>query len=306
MKKMLFLLINVCGISAANAQNSKADTNYATRIVSATWMPDGRSFLLAVVKFHKTDRQAPFYSKIMQYDLKTGMVSQLFEDGSSLSVSPDGKSIAFMKRSDPKRVGVYLYDAKTKKQTLLKTDTMRKSAMAWSPDGKKIAYNISLWNPGRSTPVEICVFDFTTGQTKQVTQSAGHKSYSPAWSPNSNRIVYYVEKGDGRDQIWLTDADGSFHTNLSNDTSAHNFFPSWMNDSTIIYTSSPASAVMMKADGANRQKIAGIEATELKYNAASKKFIYILSEAENKVMMYDMIKRKARVILNGPEMINKF
>src|SRR4030095_2233956 len=195
MKAYIVLVILIMESLLIYAQANRVDTNYNTRIVSAEWMPDGKSILFVVVKFHKTDRQAPFFSKVFQYHLANGQLNSLFANGSSLNPSDDGRQVAFLKRDDPKRVDVYVYDMKTKTETLLKTDTMRKSAMAWSPDGKKLAYNISPLGHGPSSPVEICVFDFATGLTKQITQSGKDKSYSPAWSPDSKMIVYYLEKG---------------------------------------------------------------------------------------------------------------
>jgi len=305
--KQKFLLLTTIWVGLfTHAQKAKTDTSFETRIVSAEWMPDGKSILFAVVKFHKTDRNAPFFSKVFQYQMASGEVIPLFANGGSINPSRDGKSITFMKRDDPKRKDVYVYDLQTKSEKLLRTDTLRKSAMERSPDGTKIAYNISMNGSGASSPVEICVFDFKTRKTNQITNSGSYKSYSPVWSPDSKRIVYYLEKGDGHDQIWLTDSEGSFHRNLTNDTTTHNYFPSWLNEQTIIYTQSPASLMMINIDGSNRQKIEGADITEGKYNSTTKKIVYVLSEEENKLVLFDLANKTTTVILDGKEMITKF
>src|SRR5204863_1258978 len=118
-------------------------------------------------------------------------------------------------------------------------DSFQKFAPNWSNDGKKIVYNRKTNSQDRDAPVEICVAEIKTGKSNQITNSGPYKSYSPVWSPEGNKIVYYLEKGDQRDQIWLTDANGSFHTNLTNDTSSHNYYPAWIDKNTIAYTRNP-------------------------------------------------------------------
>jgi Tol biopolymer transport system component len=138
-----------------------------------------------------------------------------------------------------------------------------------------------------------------TRAVQQITQSRWRKSYDPQWSPDGKRIVYYFEKGDAHDQVWLTDANGSFHTNVTKDTTTHNYFPSWIDDKTIIYTRSPGELMMMDADGSSRQKIEGVNATPVKYNAKARKLIYIKSEEENKLMLYDWQTKTAMELLEG-------
>jgi len=304
MKNILFLLILLLAIDISYCQQ-KDDPNYATRIVSAKWMPNGKSILIAVVKFHKTDNKAPFFSKIFRYELATRQLSPVLHNASNLSVSPDGNTIAFLKRDDPKRTDVYFFDLTTNQERFVKTDSMRKSAMKWSPDGKKIAYNASTGPTGPESAVEIFVCDLANGRTKKITSSGGYKCYSPAWSPDSKKIAYYLEKGDHHDQIWLTDAEGSLHTNLTNDT-AHNFFPAWMDNQTIVYNSGSNSITMMKINGSEKQKIDGIDGEGIEYNHKARKFVYVLSEGENQLVIFDWDTKSAKAVLKGSEMIKIF
>ena len=304
MKSILFLLILLSAIDVSYCQQ-KDDPNYDTRIVSAKWMPDGKSILIAVVKFHKTDNNAPFFSKVFRYELATHQILPVLNNASNLSVSPDGNTIAFLKRDDPKRTDVYFFDLKSKQERFIKTDSMRKSAMEWSPDGKKIAYNVSTGPTGLESAVEIFVCDLSSGRTKKITNSGGYKCYSPAWSPDSKKIAYYVEKGDHHDQIWLTDAVGSFHTNLTND-SAHNFFPAWMDNQTIIYNSGGSGIMIMKVNGSNKQKIDGIDGEGIEYNNKARKFAYVMSEGENQLVIFDWATKSAKAVLKGNEMIKVF
>lgn len=69
---------------------------------------------------------------------------------------------------------------------------------AWSPDGSRIAF--ACRNEG---DFNICVMDFATGQTVQLTSegSNGH----PSWSPDGEKIAYSSRRG-GSTQIYTMDA----------------------------------------------------------------------------------------------------
>ena len=164
-------------------------------------------------------------------------------------------------------------------------------------------YNISRNGTGQDATIEICVLNIATKQIKQVTQSGNHKSYDPNWSPDSKKIVYYLEKGDGRDQIWLTDLDGSFHTNLTHDTTTHNYFPSWFDAQTIVYTQSPGTITLMNIHDRRKTKVEGINTDQVKYNAAAGKFVYA---ADNNVILFDWKNKKQTLLLDGTKMIDKF
>lgn len=287
------------------SQTVKVDTNYATRAVSAVWMPDGKSLLIAVVKYHKRG-QAPFTSKVFNYDLGSKQLTYLFDNGSNLAPSPDGKTIAFLKRDDNKRSDIYFYNIVTKKETVFKTDTLRKNSLEWSPDGKNLLYNISHGGPGQHATIDICVLNIATKQVSQITQSGKDKSYDPNWCPDSKKIVYYLEKGDGHDQIWLTDINGSFHTNLTNDTTTHNYFASWFDEHTILYTQSPETIMLMNVNDRKKTKVDGINSEQVKYNAVGGKIVYVNSETNNNVVVYDWKMKSTTIILDGTKMIEKY
>ena len=298
MKSSLLLLLSLIGAITVFSQKQPADTNYANRVTSVIWMPDGKSLLFSVVKFHKHDAGAPFFSKVFRYDLFTTKIIGLFENGSNLAPSPDGKNIAFLKRDDKVSSDIYVYHIGKKQQSLLATDSTKKNALAWSPDGKKIMYNISHRGQGQKSIIDICVLDLATKKVKQITQSHPHKSYNPCWNPDSKKIVYYFEKGDGHDQIWITDDEGSFHTNLTNDTTTHNYFPSWINEKTIFYTQSPETIMTMNIDGSNRQKLDGINHYHPKFSPAAGLFAYVQEDPENKVVLIDWKKKTTKVLLD--------
>ena len=298
MKGISLLLLSYILSQSCFAQPAVSDTNYNTRLISVDWMPDGKGVLFTIIKFHKTDRKAPFYSRSFHYDLVTKKAEQLIENAGNLAPAPDGKQIAYMHRNGPNRSDIYIHDVATKQNRLLPTDTMKKNSLSWSPDGKKLLYNASFGESGQHSTIEIFVFDLQTGKSKQITQSGKYKSYSPVWNPESKLIVYYLEKDDRRDQIWLTDVDGSFHSNLTNDTTTLNYFPSWLDEKTILYTQDPETIMTINADGSERKKLEGFKSSQAKYNANSGQFVYANAEPENRLLVYDLKAKKEIIIMD--------
>lgn len=299
---MLMLLAAYAAGHIAFAQNV-TDTNFVTIITSANWMPDGQSLLLNVVKFDKT-RRTPPSSKSFSYTLATTNLAPLGITGNTPSASPDGKWMVMAKRNDNNKSDLYLYDIVNNQESPLVTDTFHKSSPRWSPDGKRIAYTRESNGRGQFATLDICVLDLATKTSTQITQSSPHKSYNPEWAPSGDRIVYYFEKGDNRDQVWLTDAKGSFHRNLTNDTSTHNYYPSWIDPNTIVYTQSPNSIMTMNVDGSNRKKVEGVQSFSLKYNPATKKAVYITQQPDSKLVLFDW-EKKTSIMLLGPEDVKK-
>jgi Tol biopolymer transport system component len=297
MKKTVAACIPWLFISVALFSQNTADSNFVTVITAANWMPDGKSLLLNVVKYDKTRKVAPVF-RGFNFILDGKKLEPLGFDGSGRAASPDGKTLVFVKQKENNKSDIYLYDLATKRETALVIDTFYKASPNWSNDGKKIVYNRESNGRGRDATLEICVVDIKTKEIKQVTESGGYKSYNPVWAPEGDQIVYYFEKGDNRDQVWLTDSKGSFHTNLTNDTTTHNFYPSWIDKNTIIYTWSPNNIMIMKTDGSNKQKIEGISSFLVKYNPATKKAAYITPSPDSKLMLYDWEKKITVVLLD--------
>jgi len=77
-------------------------------------------------------------------------------------------------------------------------------------------------------------------------------------------------------------------------------------EKTIIYTQDPETIMTMNADGSNRRKVEGINSYQVKYNAAAGKLVYVNTETDNNVMVYDWKKKTSTVILDGTKMIDRF
>ncbi len=277
--------------------SQEMDSLPVKRISAVAWMPNGKSIILNVVKIDKTKKTAPIFKKFI-FDIQSNTIELLPVDGGGLVVSPDGKLVAYIKRVN-EIDQIFLYDLVTKKDKLLVGDSLRKYAVNWAPDGKNIIYNIQT-GKGEKAKVEICTYNIPTNTIKQITENSTFKCYNPALNTTSDKVVYTSEKGDKRDQIYLTDTKGSFHTNLTNDTMTHNFAPSWLNKKTIIYIQSPDQIMTMKIDGSHKQRVEGISTSQFKYNAKTNKIAYL--DDEGNLLLFDMKSQNKKALINASQL----
>lgn len=291
----LIVLVN----SIVFTQNAAAQ--FERRISAFTWMPDGNAVILNVLNVDKTEKTPPVARKI-KFNIQSGALDFLPIDGGGLAVSPNGNSVAYIKQVNGKDQ-IYLYNIALKEDKPLVKDTLKKYALNWSHDGNYLVYNIQT-GKGAGAKVEICTYNIQTDAIKQITQNSAFKCYTPAWNTKNDKIVYTAEKGDKRDQIYLTDKNGSFHTNLTNDTTTHNYSPYWLNEKTIIYIQSPGYIMTFKIDANQVQRIDEINTTQFKYNSTTNKIIYL--DADGKLMLFDLKNKTKEVLIHQNELNQKF
>lgn len=91
---------------------------------------------------------------------------------------------------------------------------------AWSPDGRKIAFESCADGKYR-----IYVIDARGGTATALT-SGDAPDYAPTWSPDSRRIAF--QRGSRSDvDVWVMSADGSGQVNLTADRIGFDGWPRW-------------------------------------------------------------------------------
>ncbi len=279
-------------------KRESADTTKVYVVLNMDWMPDGKSIVFTGARFDRSRKTPPKFT-IFRVDPDTKVISKVLDDAADVSVSADGKKIAFVDKKEPLRwtSDIYMYNLVTGEKTQVVSDTFRKSNPSWSPDGNKIVFNLmrNSQNGHRDAQMDIRIIDLGTGNISQISENDGLKSFNPMWAPHGDYIVYYQEKGDNRDKIYLTDSEGSFHRNLTADTSTHNFYPSWYNDK-IIFTRA-SNMKMIDINGKSIVSVPKINSFRTVYNKMADKFTF-LERNNNEIKVFDLKSGKTSVAFN--------
>jgi Tol biopolymer transport system component len=123
---------------------------------------------------------------------------------------------------------------------------------AWSPDGRRIAFN----RVGAGLGYDIFVMNADGSGQSNLTKTAAEFEVGPTWSPDGTRIAFASYSSDDFD-IYVMNADGSARTNLTNSPTTFDGNPDWSPDGRkIAFTTSRASdsnfeIFVMNADGSS-------------------------------------------------------
>jgi Tol biopolymer transport system component len=307
MKKLLSLFVICCFSVQLFAQSAPAHQKFTTP-VHFDWAPDGSGLYLTVIKVD-TERGGLVGSNIFFVD-NAGVTNPVIKNGSAVAVSPDGKQLAFVRAVSAERNAaneLYLFDLVTKTEKLLLSDGTRKGELNFSADGKRIAYTVMVRDQAdpRIAKGNIFVCDVASKKSEQLTYNEfGKSAHSPQWDATGEKILYYQELGDNHDQIFVTDAKGKSHINLTADASTHNFYPVWYGQK-IMYIQGPGKVMTMDADGKNRTEIAGLTNPFLaKANPVNNKLAYLSRTSmevrgANALVIVDLKTNEAKAILDN-------
>ncbi len=147
-------------------------------------------------------------------------------DSENIPFSPDGNRFAFIRGNDPE-IGKYRLltaklDGSDEKVLLMGSLVDRPRTLAWSPDGKQIAYN--LFQPEDALG-GIDLFELAEGKAHRLTTFDDRIVSALCWSPDGQTIfVGYQPRGPNylRAQIgWLPRIGGNFHP-ITRDTNGYN------------------------------------------------------------------------------------
>jgi TolB protein len=156
------------------------------------------------------------------------------------SISPDGSTIAVDDGPPP---GIFLIDGDGKNRRRLTTapSPAIDSLPAFSPDGKRVAFDRILDGTDGQGRSAIFVVNVDGGGLKQLTDFATNASY-PNWSPDGKRIVFNDNSANGSEtvpqNVWVMGANGSDLINLTHTTAGQSwaFAADWSPDGTkIVY-----------------------------------------------------------------------
>ena len=228
MKIILTVFLSILIVSAKGQNAPAKDT--AVFYNSFSWSPDGTTLCFSVIVMPGGAFNAKHWetgSIIIQTKAVTRITNNT-DDDDWPAYAPDGKKIVFESARDGSSQ-IYVMDANGKNPQRLTNNSFTERHPAWSPNGEEIMF---LSNRDGNQEIYKMKTD-GSGQTRLTTSP--FKEFNPQWSPDGKKILYYYEKGDNKDQLYIADQDGRNLTHISSD-STHNYYPSWLPDSkTIIY-----------------------------------------------------------------------
>jgi len=246
------------GIQLTKKRTDQKDTN------EPAFSPDGRYLYYSddvtpgeIFEYSK-DVNGEIYA-IQRLDRQTGKIEKYVSGpGGSIrpTPSPDGKSLAFIRR-DRYKSTLYLLDIASGRETPL-TDTLDRDmqetwaiqgvypGMDWTPDNRSIIF----WAGGKIRRIDVATkavsdIPFHVAGTRRITQAVRHAvDVAPAQfdvkmirsahvSPDGRRVVF-----DALGHLWIRDVAGGTPKRLTSQTSEFELYPSWSRDGRqIVFTS---------------------------------------------------------------------
>jgi TolB protein len=151
--------------------------------------------------------EAEHNAHIYELDRSTGHQRQLtsgsFYDEWPVA-SPDGKRIAFARRTPTGDGGIFVMNADGSRIRRLTTPTevdQGDEMPAWSPDGKRIAFQ-------RGHPGALDVVDVASGAVTEILPKTD-AVWRPRWSPDGTQIAFGHPDDAADHGIWLVRPDGA-------------------------------------------------------------------------------------------------
>jgi WD40-like Beta Propeller Repeat len=138
------------------------------------------------------------------------------------SVSPDGRSWAYVKNNDRGVPQVFIYSHTYGTSWQVTTNTGLSYDPVWSPLGDKLAF-VS----GEAGNDDVYVVGVDGRDQRRLTFNQWEWDKHPSWSPDGRRIVYWSNINSGRRQLWIMNADGS-DQHLLLDSPYNDWDPVWV------------------------------------------------------------------------------
>lgn len=197
--------------------------------VYAAWSPDEKALLFV----QSTDRGREAYvveksrAQLLAPDSEIRPLPVMVARSLDVAWAPRGERVVSAYINGNGKHGLHFVDLQTLESRdliLSEGDTVGCARPAFSPDGRKIAFE--MWSVREGNPNRcqgVYVINVSGGAPKQVMAGDARE---PSWSPDGKRLVCTVAREDGGRDIWRVNADGTGATNLTKGK-GDNYNPAW-------------------------------------------------------------------------------
>lgn len=249
-------------VSAAGGEPRQI-TDDDVRIYGLTWNTDSRSLFFSSFR---SSNQMNLWKISADENAAPQMISTGSKNLADLTISPDGKTIAYVEETADENI--WEYDGQTKRPLIrsIRAD----HSQQFSPDGSRIVFASD-----RTGNFEVWIADADGKNQRQLTdtkESAG----SPRFSPDGKFIVY-DEQTSGSSDLYIISVNGGLPRRLTENVKS-NSLPAWSADGNSIFFLSNRSGTeqiwKMPAGGGKPAQITKQSAFEMFAAADGKTIIY--------------------------------
>lgn len=228
-----------------------------------SWSPDGNQLLFTTMLTRSDwSDYSPDKWTLFLYDIQSDELRVLGNSIMRATFNPQANKIIYSKLVKD-NWEIFVRKLKNGKEKNISNHPDRDASPFWGPNG------LIAFNSDRSGTTEIYTMKASGKQVKQRSNSGEHKSYNPEISPDGTTICYYLEKGDGKDQIYLLDMKTDAVQNISRDE-AHSYFPGWIDEQTLVFSRGDRSLWRMDRDGSNKRLVPGAKGAIARYQPRSR------------------------------------
>jgi Tol biopolymer transport system component len=190
--------------------------------------------------------------------------------------------------------GIALVDPATGHRSLIPR-TESATALAWSPDGRTLAFVL----PGTFVGADV----YTVGRDGSGLRLVAKNAYGPSWSPNGKRLLIARDTGDFGVDLDTIRPDGGGLRRLSHQRDGV-FSPTWSPAGRrIAFLGGDDALYLLSADGRHRRRLAGRFGTRLSWSPDGTTLAFeirgISPDLNADIGTVDVETRKRRTLTHG-------
>ncbi len=242
-----------------------------TAFLSFSFSPDSRRILYAKVDDAKNFDPKKRNIWVANAD---GTEAQVVASGVGAAEWANNANTIMYLRNMPNGNDLCTFDLTTKKETSVGLKLPLRSAHC-SPATGKLVFMADV----SKDTIQSFTCNLDGSDVRQVTFGPG-KAYNPIWSPDGKRIAFFRELGDGKDQVYVMDQNGSNLRRISS-PAEHNFYPDFGSKGTVSFTIQKSEKEKTIVICTDRGRVEGhfpYRTSRLRWSPDGKKVIFAAGE----------------------------